>query len=155
MMQAAGSRGSAAFVFSGAAMAVHGTAYFGKYLARYPEYYGDRWLHWCPACKTLHEIAVDTPFSNGARWSFNGDLDAPSFTPSVNLSIGPFEDQHSVRCHYFITAGKISFCGDCTHGLAGQTVDLPELDNDGPRAMVTVRPKDTSVDGIELARISG
>jgi hypothetical protein len=145
MMQAAGSRGSAAFVFSGAAMAVHGTAYFGRYLAIYPEYYGDRWLHWCPGCKTLHEIAVDTPFSNGARWRFNGDLDAPSFTPSVNIANGPSSDGRVTRCHYFITAGQIAFCGDCTHGLVGRTVALPELDTDGPTALVTIRPRDASL----------
>jgi len=30
-------------------------------------------------------------------------------------------------CHSFIRDGKIQFLGDCTHALAGQTVDLPEL----------------------------
>jgi hypothetical protein len=29
-------------------------------------------------------------------------------------------------CHYFIRAGKIEFCGDSPHNLAGQTVDLPD-----------------------------
>ncbi len=30
-----------------------------------------------------------------------------------------------VRCHTFITDGRIQFLGDCSHKLAGQTVDLP------------------------------
>ena len=27
-------------------------------------------------------------------------------------------------CHSFVTDGKIQFLGDCTHELAGQTVEL-------------------------------
>jgi hypothetical protein len=30
-------------------------------------------------------------------------------------------------CHYIMTAGMISFCGDCTHSLAGKIVPIPEL----------------------------
>lgn len=30
-------------------------------------------------------------------------------------------------CHCFIVAGQWQFLGDCTHELAGQTVDLPLL----------------------------
>lgn len=29
-------------------------------------------------------------------------------------------------CHSFVTDGRIQFLGDCTHSLAGQTVDLPD-----------------------------
>lgn len=32
-----------------------------------------------------------------------------------------------VVCHSFVTAGRIEFLPDCTHALAGQTVDLPEI----------------------------
>ena len=31
-------------------------------------------------------------------------------------------------CHSFITDGRIQFLSDCTHALAGQTVDLPEVE---------------------------
>lgn len=30
-------------------------------------------------------------------------------------------------CHSFVTDGRIQFLSDCTHSLAGQTVDLPEM----------------------------
>jgi len=30
-------------------------------------------------------------------------------------------------CHSFITDGKIQFLSDCTHHLAGQTVDLNDI----------------------------
>ena len=36
-------------------------------------------------------------------------------------------DNPASRCHSFITDGRISFCGDSEHALAGQTVDLPEV----------------------------
>ena len=29
-------------------------------------------------------------------------------------------------CHSFVRNGRIEFLGDCTHGLAGKTVDLPK-----------------------------
>ena len=30
-------------------------------------------------------------------------------------------------CHTFVTDGRIQFLSDCTHALAGQTVDLPDI----------------------------
>lgn len=30
-----------------------------------------------------------------------------------------------ICCHSFVTDGRIQFLGDCTHDLAGKTVDLP------------------------------
>jgi hypothetical protein len=29
-------------------------------------------------------------------------------------------------CHSFVTAGHIQFLSDCTHEMAGQTVEIPE-----------------------------
>lgn len=98
-----------------------------KILRREGYYAGPTHAHWCPACKAMHDIAVEQPFANGASWSFNGDGDRPTFSPSVNCSWGPFPDGRIERCHYFVKAGKIQYCGDCTHSLAGQTVDLPDV----------------------------
>jgi hypothetical protein len=94
------------------------------------------YAHWCPACEIMHHFAVDEPQRNGARWTFDGNLESPTFTPSMNITTGRFadptwkdpdgEDLSSV-CHYFLRAGRIEFLGDCTHALAGQTIDLPEL----------------------------
>lgn len=89
--------------------------------------------HWCPACDNMHEITVDEPNHSGAKWLFDGNATTPTFSPSVNLCINPPGHHHyqpdleTIRCHYFITSGRIIFCGDCTHGLAGQTVDLPDF----------------------------
>lgn len=74
----------------------------------------------CPGCDDVHQVVVETP--NG--WGFNGDLDLPTFTPSV-LCRMPYRDNVHI-CHSFVTDGRIQFLDDCTHDLAGQTVDLPE-----------------------------
>jgi Family of unknown function (DUF6527) len=90
--------------------------------------------HWCPGCNSGHEIATEDPLPyNGAKWAFNGDMVKPTFTPSVNMRWGKYADpghtdeRSSGVCHYIITDGRIFFCADSTHALAGQTVDLPDI----------------------------
>lgn len=78
----------------------------------------------CPGCKTLHPIHVGE--QHKIRWGFNGDLNKPTFTPSLMVNGGHAESQ----CHSFITDGKILFLSDCHHNLAGQTVDLPKISED-------------------------
>lgn len=103
----------------------------GRFLRRIQNGYA----HWCPGCEEMHTIAVDAPNSNGARWRFDGNLEAPSFSPSVNIAWGRLVDPSFVdeepgdtgRCHYFIRNGQIKFCGDTTHALRGKIVALPEL----------------------------
>ena len=86
---------------------------------------GGRIAFWCPGCNQAHQITVD-----GSRgWTWNGDGDRPTFSPSVFVNapgqfFNPSPDVPS--CHSFVAAGQIQFLGDCTHGLAGQTVDLPD-----------------------------
>lgn len=93
--------------------------------------FGPNWRHWCPACNTVHEIAVDEPFSNGAKWSFDGNELFPTFNPSINKRWGRYADP-SCRvkggvCHYYLHKGVIQYLSDCTHGMAGQSMDLPHL----------------------------
>jgi hypothetical protein len=77
------------------------------------------WRHWCPGCDMNHIIYTDGRAQpNGHKWTFDGNMEAPTFSPSVNI-VG--------RCHYFIRAGRIEYCGDSKHALAGKTVDLPDL----------------------------
>lgn len=93
--------------------------------------------HWCPGCNNGHEIDTEVRNAQGAKWGFNCDAQRPTFTPSINIRWGRFadpewkpsdgEEDHSGVCHYFITDGKIIFLSDCTHALAGQTVDLPDV----------------------------
>jgi hypothetical protein len=80
------------------------------------------WMVRCPAHQ-WHE------FPRGRGWSFDGDLVSPTFTPSLNEACnlpgmeGHNPDVPGFRCHFIVTAGVISFCGDCT-ALAGQSMPL-------------------------------
>jgi hypothetical protein len=57
-------------------------------------------------------------------WMWNRDTEKPTITPSI-LTNG---SDTMPRCHSFVTDGKIQFLSDCTHALAGQTVDLLDID---------------------------
>lgn len=95
----------------------------------------------CPGCEDVHWATVES--LDGEVWGFNGDLERPTFTPSILLrgryadppvtpenfepwKREPWEQVMVDRiCHSFVTDGRIQFLGDCTHELAGQTVNLP------------------------------
>jgi hypothetical protein len=91
--------------------------------------------HWCPGCEELHVITTEGKNASGACWSFDGNLNIPTFSPSINIRVGPRPTVPEGRpdagqidvCHYFLRAGRIEFLGDCTHAFKGQTVDLPDL----------------------------
>jgi hypothetical protein len=84
----------------------------------------------CPGCKAPHVIPTK-PHPHG--WDFIGTEAAPTFAPSILVhphsvlnvdgSVG-----QSPRCHSFVRDGRIEFLSDCTHELAGQTVNIPDLD---------------------------
>ena len=91
-----------------------------KFKKRVVEYY----TFYCPGCKHEHTYAV---FADKSQWNFNGNLERPSFTPSLlNRDIDQEGKTKSV-CHLFVTDGKIIYCNDCTHSFSGQTIDLPEI----------------------------
>ena len=86
--------------------------------------------HWCPACGTLHIFYTERPTPSGARWTWDGNADAPTFRPSMVVSYGSIpgdKDAPAERCHYFLRAGQLEYLADSTHALAGQTVPLPDL----------------------------
>ena len=88
--------------------------------------------HWCPGCKERHIIYTESPNGNGARWAFDGNQEAPTFSPSIHCQWrDPDGEIPDAVCHYFIRGGMIEFCGDSTHDLAAQTVPLPDLPSDG------------------------
>jgi hypothetical protein len=76
---------------------------------------------YCPGCKQYHGVHVDK--SKPVYWDFNGDYDKPTFSPSLHITIGHYPDPPSI-CHSFVKDGNIQFLSDCTHKLAGQTVEL-------------------------------
>jgi len=102
----------------------------------------------CPGCETLHQINTDA--THRPAWQYNGNPEAPTFKPSILVRTGhyskfhkpgdgcwcTYDDKHPDDpsgfacgiCHSFVTDGRIQFLGDCTHELAGQTVDLPDIE---------------------------
>jgi hypothetical protein len=94
----------------------------------------------CPGCKGHHTISINRPGS----WAWNGSVSAPTVSPSILSKSGHFDRPgncwctfNAARpdspasfechlCHSYVTDGKIQFLGDCSHALAGQTVELPD-----------------------------
>jgi len=82
------------------------------------------WM-WCPGCDEHHAVPITKPSNgNGVAWTFNGDEEKPTLSPSILVR----HKRDNTVCHSFITDGKIQFLSDSTHKLAGQTVELPEVD---------------------------
>lgn len=93
------------------------------------------YLFYCPGCKEMHHYVTE-PKSLGPKWTFNGNVEKPTFKPSLRLFTTDDEDDNGQKlpqpvertiCHLFVTDGQIIFCGDSDHDLKGQTVALPEL----------------------------
>lgn len=78
-------------------------------------------LIFCPGCGCGHMF--------DKRWTFNGDLDKPTFRASMLVRHHRFGKD--ILCHSFVTDGRIEFLSDSTHELAGKTVDLPDFDDMG------------------------
>lgn len=74
----------------------------------------------CPGCKFGHAVWTTKKNSVGAQWSFNGNMEKPSFQPSL-LS---FKTVNHPRCHLFVTDGMLHFCADCEHEFAGKVVPM-------------------------------
>jgi hypothetical protein len=76
-------------------------------------------LFWCAGCKRYHGIYIDK--NKPVYWEFNGDYDKPTLNPSILVT-----NPQGLRCHSFITDGKIQYLSDCFHELAGQIIDLED-----------------------------
>lgn len=115
----------------------------GQLSSRLRNVQGPALSFWCPGCDEAHVVGIGP---NG--WTWNGDADKPVFSPSVLVTGTKWltDDEHArlmqgkhvkptpTRCHTFVGCngaqpGEIIFLGDCTHALAGTTVDLPAWPN--------------------------
>jgi hypothetical protein len=77
----------------------------------------------CPGSDSLHVVYVGG--TGHPVWAFNEDMNRPTISPSLLVRWTEF-DVPKV-CHSFINDGRIQFLSDCTHALANQTVDLPDI----------------------------
>lgn len=103
-----------------------------------------RIMFYCQGCDCHHAVTNS--------WSFNGDYGNPTFSPSIlvrgtkmtekgeaeykeYLSSGIVPeskrfDSVPTVCHSFVMDGKIQYLSDCTHELAGQTVEIEDLETE-------------------------
>jgi hypothetical protein len=78
---------------------------------------GESFWFWCSGCDTNHRFVTKNPKGvSGPTWSFNGNLERPTFTPSLLYP--------SLKCHLYVTDGTIRYLDDCAHALRGKTVPL-------------------------------
>lgn len=85
--------------------------------------------HWCPGCKMAHLIYTKN-VAGRPTWSWDGNVDLPTTNPSIRSFI-THEGVQKTLCHYFLRAGVIEYCGDCSyHDLSGQKVELPDFPED-------------------------
>jgi hypothetical protein len=84
----------------------------------------------CPGCAShgygtgLHMLPVNSPHHQPS-WEWDGNLDLPTLSPSI-LTNSSWKGEPTV-CHSFLKAGVFQFLGDCTHKLANQYVEIPDL----------------------------
>jgi hypothetical protein len=83
------------------------------------KYYHDQYIYWCLGCGYEHAF-------NPEVHKFNGSIEKPTVSPSL-LHSNP---QKYHTCHSFISDGKIQYLSDCWHQLAGQTIELPDIDEE-------------------------
>lgn len=107
-------------------------------------------MFWCPGCKCGHGIWTTKRNSMSAVWTFNGNMERPSFLPSLLIksvecppedaatndfkrgadgkylldSKGRLLGAKDTVCHSLIENGMIRFLGDCTHEFAGKTIPM-------------------------------
>ena len=95
---------------------------------------GAYYLHWCQGCGHTHTYPVGGAYTT--NWTYDGSIEAPSFSPSMLIYIPErkLEDgtvlPQKTRCHYYVTAGKILYQGDCPHEYSGKTLPLAPIPED-------------------------
>jgi hypothetical protein len=93
------------------------------------------YIFFCEGCGNCHGFRTATwPQPTGmteqeiewfkSKWNFNDDNKKPTISPSLLIHDINEKGEQFVKCHSFITDGKIQYLGDCNHKLAGQTIDL-------------------------------
>ena len=83
------------------------------------------WSFRCPGCGCSHQMFTVAPHPGGPQWKFNGDVNKPTFEPSLRVQWN--HGDKSFNCHSYIRDGFIQFLGDCTHKLAGKTVEMENI----------------------------
>ena len=82
---------------------------------------GKELLFYCPGCQQYHAFVVERQMH--PVWTWNGNLEKPTFTPSLLV-----HGSTDKPCHLYVVNGQIQYLSDCFHDLRGQTVDMQQID---------------------------
>ena len=80
--------------------------------------------HWCEGCNHCHTFYIQC---NGHTWTFDGNVNDPTFNPSMLEFYTREDNTRKTLCHYFLHSGVMKYCGDSPHALSGQEVPLKNI----------------------------
>ena len=89
------------------------------------EHQGD-YIFECAGCKCGHLVTTERKNERGAQWRFNGNMDEPTFHPSIHIYTEGFNGEKQTVCHCIITSGFIQFLNDCAHDHKGKMIPMFE-----------------------------
>lgn len=69
----------------------------------------------------MYHVYTVGEVSSGPSWQWNGDMEKPTFTPSLLVRTG--DDR---QCHLFVRDGMIQYLDDCYHELKGRAVEMED-----------------------------
>lgn len=82
-----------------------------------------------PTGRLMLPVQIKGTRAGTGNWTWNGDTKKPTLKPSVLVNGNRHLHNPAVpRCHTWITDGQAQFLSDCTHELAGQTLELLDVD---------------------------
>lgn len=82
-------------------------------------------MYFCPACGEYHGVPIDGPsVPNRGPWTWDGNREHPTLTPSVRVWIDGEEASNRRQCHHVITNGVITFQAD-SWKRPGESLPLP------------------------------
>ncbi len=85
----------------------------------------------CPGCQMDHVIYTkNNERHTGPIWTFNNDMESPTFSPSLLVKYNWGKNDRKVVCHSFIRDGHWQFLNDCTHHLKGKTVPMTDIETE-------------------------
>ncbi len=80
---------------------------------------------YCPACVRAHRFITENGADPREVWHFDGNLEYPTFSPSLQVESGPLKPGgRDEICHSYLTCGVWDFRPDSTHAMAGQKVPM-------------------------------
>lgn len=86
-------------------------------------------VFYCPACGQNHTAWLQgRGWGDRPLWRWDGRTDCPTLTPSLRIETPDPDGGPPLHvCHFFIKAGQIIYLSDCTHRLAGLSVDMADI----------------------------